>query len=168
MLIRPGRESQPMQIAHSSADRLVLTADRRLVAFCCILAAPFAIWLGILIVRDGQTEWFGYAFAGLGAVMGVIGLAAAFARISLVLDRPDNLIRFTIRAFGRRRHWTMPLDALDHVDLRSVVTNRMEHQELVFVPLPGTDLRALKITEFWTRSAAQDAHAAVTLWLKQS
>lgn len=155
-----------MEVTTNTPDRLVLSTDRRKVAFVGIISAPAMVWLGLLIVRDGDTEWFGHTFAGLGVVMGLLAIAAMFLRISLVLDRTGDLIRLSHQSLGRRRNRTLPLSALDRVECRELVTNRQSHSQVVFVPNPDTNLPELKVAEFWTRSAAEDAHHAITRWLR--
>ena len=76
--------------------------------------------------------------------------------------------RFSIRGPFKRRNKTMALSSVEGVELRHVVMGRTEHPELVFVPRAEAGDHELKVKEFWTHSAAEDAHAAVHVWLKRS
>jgi len=137
------------------------------MAFIIILFGPGIIWLGLEIVAEGDTEWFGWAFAGLGAVTIVAGLLLMFTRMSLTLDRPTDLVRFGIYTLGKRRDWTIRLSEVDRVELREVRRHRSSHSLIVFIPKTDSDAPELKVSEFLTHTSAENAQIAVRYWLAQ-
>lgn len=154
-----------MKVKQTDDQRLVLTANRRLIGVINLAASPLVVWLGLLVVSDGGTAWFGYAFAALGVLMAALGIAVCFSQTSLVLDRQVGTIRHTIRGPFRRRHWIMSLEDLDHAKLREFEIDGQLFKEIVFVPKPGTSAKPLRIKEFLTLTAADDAFSAIRMWL---
>lgn len=154
-----------MKVTTESQDRLVLSANRRLAGVANIVAAPFVVWLGMLIVGEGSAAWFGWCFAALGPIMVIAGIWALVIRLVLVLDRKRDMIRFTLHGMFRRRSDVMKLSDLDHVTVRTISVNRHEHSVLDLVPKPESKAKTMTIREFWTGRAADDAAWAIRGWL---
>ncbi len=156
-----------MKVTHRSFDLLVLSTNRRLIALANIVAAPFISWLGLAILEDGGTEWFGWCFVALGPIMAVLGVAGLFIRLSLTFDKTNDVVRFRIKGPFRRRNRTMPLSSVARVELRFLSMNRSELAQLVIAPHAGSSAQELTVTEFWTHAAARDAESEVRNWLAQ-
>lgn len=154
-----------MKISSQTDQRLVLSANRRLIGLVNIAAAPAVIWLGLKIVDEGSAAWFGWMFAALGPVMAVGGIWAGLMRLTLTLDRDHDMIRFTLHGITRRKNRIMKLSDLDHVTVRTVTVTRQEHSVLDFIPKDGSGTDPMTIREFWTTRAADDAAWAIRGWL---
>lgn len=154
-----------MKTTLKTERRLVLSANRRWVGLISIAAAPLVIWLGLLIVEEGTTTWFGWCFAALGPVMVLGGIWAMLMRLTLTLDRDQDMIRFSLHGITRRRNSIMKLSDLDHVAVRTFTVSRQEYSVLDIVPKPGSGTATITIREFWTANAADNAASAVRGWL---
>jgi hypothetical protein len=157
-----------LKVTTETDGRLVLTGHQRLVALAVIAMGPGAIWLGLKIVAEGDTEWFGWSFATLGIFMISLGFAALFVRHSLTLDRDQDMIRFSVHRPVGRRNRVMAISDLDRVVVRTTKMRQSSYESLVFVPRDGAGLPEIKISNFWTKTAANDAHFAVAAWLKRT
>jgi hypothetical protein len=157
-----------MKVSTNTDRRLVLTANRRLGALACLAMGPFCIWLGLKIVEEGDTEWFGWSFAVLGIFMVVLAVYAFLIRLSLTLDRDQDMIRFSLHGIKGRRNKIMAISDLERVVVRANRIGRMIYDSLDFVPRDGVNSSGIKINEFWTKTAANDAHFEVASWLKRT
>lgn len=154
-----------MKVTTETDQRLVLSANRRLAGLANILGAPLVLWLGLMIVDEGSARWFGWAFSALAPVMVLGGLWALFMRLTLVLDRDQDMIRFSLHGITRRQNRFMKLSDLDHVTVRTVIVSRQEYSVLDFVPKPDCGAKTLTVREFWTTRAAETAAWAIRGWL---
>lgn len=154
-----------MKVSSETSQRLVLSANRRLVGLVNIIAAPFVIWLGLLVVDEGNTAWFGWAFAALGLVMLLVGIWALLMRLTLTLDRDHDMIKFSLHGITRRKNKIMKLSDLGHVAVQIVKLRHQELSVLEFVPRTESGVKTMTIREFWTASAAETAATAIRGWL---
>lgn len=157
-----------MKATTNTDRRLVLTANRRLAALANIAMGPACVWLGLKIVEEGDAEWFGWSFAILGLIMILLGIYALFIRLSLTLDRDQDIIRFSLRGLSRRRNKIMAISNLDRVVVRTNRMGRTVYESLDFVPSESAQVPGIKISEFWTKTAANDAHFEVASWLERT
>lgn len=157
----------PMKVSSRTDRRIVLTANRRVIGVVNLAAAPFVLWLGLRIVADGGTAWFGWSFAGLGLVMACAGVWALCLRQSLMLDRDLDMIRFSLHGPTRRKNMVMALSDLDHVAVRTVERRHHEFSVLDFVAGQESGAETMTIRDFWTARAAETAAAAIQGWLDE-
>ncbi len=143
-----------------------LVTERKWVALANIAGAPFVIWLGLKIVQEGDTEWFGWAFAGLGIVMIIGGIYAFSVKLTLLLDRDLNVIEFSRSGLFGRKKRGFPLSDLDRVDLSEIRSNNALHYVLDFIPISTSAAERLRVQEFWTMTSAQAAHHEINAWLE--
>ena len=155
-----------MKVKTRTENRLVLTTNRRLIGLINLASAPIVIWLGLKIVKEGDSEWFGWCFAALGPMMILGGLWAIFIRLSLTLDKDLDLIRYSLHGLTKRRNQMMALSDLNRVEMRTMKIGRHSTDVVDFVAREGTGQKDLRVAEFWTKSAASDAHFEIATWLK--
>jgi len=159
-----------MKVVTNTSERLVLRAGRLPAALVNIPLGPAVIWLGFMIVQEGDDAWFGWCIAALGLVMLLGGVWALFARRTLELDRCGGLIRTSFT--GPLVHWDqqMPLDALETVSVDWTKVGRRAGGVIgvIFSPRADSYTATLRLREFWTRGGAEATVATVHRWLREA
>lgn len=157
-----------MLVVANTPELLMLRANRILPGAVCVVAAPFVVGLGQVIVEKSDNAWLGWVFAVLGAAMVLGGIWALFAKLTLKLDRRAGAASYALDAPLLSKHWEIPLEALDAVDLHERHSPRGSIYTLAFRPRSGSAAPALRVREFWTKGAADEAFHAVRSWLREA
>ncbi len=160
-----------MRVVTATPERLVFRSSRRMGAIIVLLATPAVVWLGLKIVEEGRTSWFGWLYIVVGVLIVPLGIWALSAKEEMVLDRASGLIG--VWSDSPLGGWggSMRLADLGAVELRHRTVYSpapIVMKYIAFEPRAGSTAKPLRSSQFWTHRRTEQAFGEIRIWLKEA